>query len=365
MKNVGVVYNSLYAEHDTGNHPECGDRLTTTIEYLKKNQIYGDNRKSYFKDIKSRAATVDEIKWGHSQALIDRVISTVNGTKKKGGRSYLDGDTVVSPVSYDATLHSTGGNFASIDAIFNGEIDRGFVLCRPPGHHSNENNCRGFCIFNNVILAAEYLFRKKGLNRVAIVDFDVHAGNGSEDMIENGMGKGELLFISSHQHPRTLYPGTCFIEDIGEGKQKGKTVNITYSPGSGQKSVELAFNEIISPLLNEFKPEFILVSAGFDAHHDDPLGSLTFTDQTYSYMIKEMAQISEKHANGRMQCTLEGGYDLDAIARSMTNVISTLADDKSIYVEEEYSEDEKSIEFTEEHLIPEVKKTLAPYWKCF
>ena len=365
MKNVGIVYDEIYSRHDTGNHPECADRVTFTINQFKEYQLYGPDALSHFKAIDPRKATLDQIRWGHKGDLITRVETAVEGTKiLYDRRDYLDGDTVVSPASYDAALYATGGNFAAIDAIFRGEIDRAFVLCRPPGHHSNFNACRGFCIFNNVVLAAQYLIREKGMKRIAIVDFDAHAGNGTEDMIESGLEGGDLLFFSMHQHPRTLYPGTCYIEDIGREKQKGKIVNLTFAPYSGQQCVELGFKQIILPMLEEFKPDFILISAGFDAHHEDPLTALGFQDSTYAWMIQQLAAFSEKTAQGRISCTLEGGYNLQAIANSISNVVSTLADDKVLFKEDFYGEEDTVIEFTEQKLLPDLSKILAPYWSC-
>ncbi|MHA1854746.1 MAG: histone deacetylase family protein, partial [Promethearchaeota archaeon] len=301
MKNVGIIYQDIYAKHDTGNHPECADRVIHTVKQLKENQMFGENRINHFKNIEPKKATLEQIRWSHSNLLINKVVEAVESTKKRNSHVYIDGDTVASPATFDAALYATGGNFAAIDAIFSGEIDRSFVICRPPGHHSNKDYARGFCIFNNIALSTEYLIRNKKLNRVAIVDFDAHAGNGTEDIFYSGLNQGELLFISIHQDPHTLYPGTCFMDEIGEGKQKGKIVNITLAPYSGQKSVKLAFNQIILPMLREFKPEFILCSAGFDAHHYDPLTNLGFMDQTYSYIIQELAKISEDYAKGRIQ----------------------------------------------------------------
>jgi len=368
MKNVGIVYQDIYAKHDTGPHPECADRVTHTIEQLKENQMYGENRIAHFKNIDPGKASLEQIRWSHSNTLINKVKNAVESTIKRNSHVYIDGDTVASPATYDAALYAAGGNFASIDAIFSGEIDRGFVLCRPPGHHSNRDYARGFCIFNNIALSVEYLIRAKKLNRVAIVDFDAHAGNGTEELFYSGLEQGELLFFSIHQHPHTLYPGTCFVDEIGEGKQKGKIVNITLAPYSGQKSIKLTFDQIILPMLREFKPEFILCSAGFDAHHNDPLTNLGFMDQTYSYIIQELGKISDEFANGRIQCTLEGGYNIKHLGNSITNVINSLADDKTIFKEtDEFSIGQKVdiLEFTENKLIPQIKAIFAPYWKVF
>ena len=365
MKNVGIVYQDIYAKHDTGAHPECADRVIHTIEQLKEYQMYGDNRIAHFKNIVPIKATLEQIRWSHSNTLIKKVNNAVESTKKRNNNVYIDGDTVASPATYDAALYAAGGNFAAIDAIFSGEIDRAFTICRPPGHHSNRDYARGFCIFNNIALSVEYLIRAKKLNRVAIVDFDAHAGNGTEELFYSGLEQGELLFISIHQHPHTLYPGTCFVDDIGEGKQKGKIVNVTLAPYSGQKSVKLTFDQIITPMLREFKPEFILCSAGFDGHHKDPLTNLGFQDQTYSYIIQELAKISDEFTKGRITCTLEGGYNIKHLGNSITNVINSLADDKTIFKEADEFVAPKGniVEYTENKLIPQLKAIFSPYWK--
>ncbi|MHA1647418.1 MAG: histone deacetylase family protein [Promethearchaeota archaeon] len=365
MKNVGVIYSDIYAKHDTGNHPESAKRVLNTIKLLKNLQIYGESRKSHFKEINPRKVALNQIAWVHSKNFIQGVESISKRAKKINELLDIDADTVVSGDSFEASLNAVGGNFSAVDAILEDKINRAFVLCRPPGHHSNGENARGFCIFNNIILTAEYLIREKGIKRITIFDFDAHAGNGSEDLLNERGVDGEIQFFSFHQHPETLYPGTCFANEIGIGKQKGRITNLTLAPLSGQKSVEMCMNQIVIPMIEEFKPEFILVSAGYDAHHDDPLTQMGFMDQTYTYFIRELAKLSEKYANGRIQCTLEGGYNLTALGHSIANTINALADDKIIYMEEDnFIESTKNLEFTEKELIPSLKNFLSPYYKC-
>ncbi len=360
MKTVGLVTDPSYVMHDTGNHPERPDRLRKTLSVLRENDIAGDSRQAHFVELTPRLATVEELKWCHSAPLIDRVSKIIARTKKTHQLSNLDGDTVVCEDSWNAAMLAAGGNFTAIDAIFNGDVDRSFALCRPPGHHSNRDYSRGFCIFNNIALAAEYLFREKKLKKVAILDFDVHAGNGTEEIFESGTESGDLLMISLHQHPHSLYPGTCFMDDIGTGKMEGKICNVTFSPGAGHGSVQLAMNELIKPMLSEFGAEFLLISAGFDAHYADPLANLGYVDQTYTYYIQQLREIVPKIA-----CTLEGGYNLDAISRSITYVMRALAEDSPIFEDQEYRESEKALKHTQEKLLPELKRTLSPYWAAF
>lgn len=368
MKNVGIVYDPIYSEHDTemfSSHPERKERVLHTIEVLQDHNMWGKDRGENFKEVKSREADLDEIRWGHSDYLISRVKNTSENSGKSYGSSYLDPDTPVSPRSFNAALYAAGGNFSAIDAIFNGEIERAFCLCRPPGHHANREASRGFCLFNNIVLASDYLFNKKGIKKVAIVDFDAHAGNGTEEIIYNGIPGGDLLMISTHQDPRTLYPGTCFAEDIGEGQQKGKIINIPFAPYSGDQSMKLALDKIILPVLTEFKPEFLLISAGFDGHYKDPITQLGFTRQGFGKILQKLVPISEEFAKNRISVTLEGGYNLDALANSITNVINVMTDGSIIETEDEYDEGNDVLNFTENKLIPKVQSILKPYWKCF
>jgi len=370
MQKVGIVYDNIYAQHDTErttSHPECKERVLHTLEVLKEQGMWGSDIDGRYVNIAPEMAEPDQIRWAHSDSLINSVRATVEKAENGMPYTYMDGDTPVSAQSYNAALSAVGGNFSAIDKIFSGEIQKAFVLCRPPGHHANRGNSRGFCLFNNIILSVHYLFKQKNLQRVAIYDFDVHAGNGSEDLIWNGLpdsnGK-ELLFISSHQNPAYFYPFECFVDDIGEGAQKGKIVNIPFRRGAGDESVQLVMNEIIKPLMEEFKPEFILISAGFDAHFSDPIGGLGFTRQTYWKIIEELKPIAEKYSNGRMQATLEGGYNIDALGDSITNVIRSMAGDKPI-AEDDYSEDKKALLNTETELIPTIKDIFSEYWNCF
>jgi len=297
MKKVGIVYDDIYSKHETQSgfysHPECKERVLVTIDKLTQHNLFGKNADEHFIHINPVEADYNQIKWVHSEELIKDVEKALHNSSDHY-LSYMDGDTPVSPYTLSAALKAAGGNFSAIDAVFSGVVDRAFVLCRPPGHHANRGRSRGFCIFNNIALAIHYLIRTKNVKRIAVYDFDVHAGNGTEDIFWNGTGVegSELLFISSHQDPRTFYPGECFIDDIGDGKQKGKIINITFAAGCGDKSENLVLDKIIVPIIREFKPEIILFSAGFDAHKDDPIGGLAFTEKTYYNIIKKIELIS-------------------------------------------------------------------------
>jgi acetoin utilization deacetylase AcuC-like enzyme len=366
MHKVGLVYDPIYAEHDTGfTHPEKADRVIQAFQSLKDHHMAGENRSSTFIPIIPRVATFEQISTMHSNAFISRVKSSVEKARQIGDLIYLDGDTPVCEKSYDASLKATGGNLAAIDSILAGEVERSFVLCRPPGHHSNQDLARGFCLFNNIAIATNYLLREKKLKKVAIVDFDCHAGNGTEDMLYSGLPEGEVLFISTHQDPHTLYPFECFLEEIGEGKQKGKIMNITFAPLSGDRSMQLAIQRIIAPVLREFKPEFILMSAGFDAHKNDPLTRMGWTEQGFGKIMQSLVPVAEEVAHGRINLTLEGGYNIGALCNSIVNVMSVLSGGTILETEDEYEEPSNVLEYTENQLIPSIKSIFQPFYKCF
>jgi acetoin utilization deacetylase AcuC-like enzyme len=369
MKDVGIVYDDIYAQHKTElmfGHPERPDRVTHAIMKLTEYDMYGENRKGNFHEIIPRLATNREIELSHSSHLISDIQQAVDRAAKYQRNILMDGDTPVSGQSYTAALYAVGGNFAAIDAIMDGKINSAFVLCRPPGHHANTGASRGFCLFNNIVLATQYLMREKGLKKIAIIDWDAHAGNGTEEIAYSGVPNvpddSELLFFSIHQDPRTLYPGTCFPEDIGDGKQKGKIINITLPPRSGDNCVQLALDQLILPILHEFKPEYILFSAGFDGHYKDQLTNLGYTSQGYGKIIEKVLPLAEEYAKGRMSLTLEGGYNLEAQSNSIANVLSILSGDHMI-VEDDTQENPQCLAYTENKLIPRLKEFLHPYWK--
>jgi acetoin utilization deacetylase AcuC-like enzyme len=346
--------------------PERPDRVTHAIMKLIENDMYGENRKNNFHEIAPRQATPTEIELSHSPRLISDIQQAVDRAAKHQRNILMDGDTPVSSQSYTAALYSAGGNFSAIDAIIEGKITSGFVLCRPPGHHANQGAARGFCLFNNVVLATQHLMNEKGLKRIAIIDWDAHAGNGTEDIVYSGVPNvpedAELLFFSIHQDPRTLYPGTCFPQEIGEGNQKGKIINVTLPPRSGDQCMQIALDQLILPMLHEFKPEYLLFSAGFDGHYMDQLTNLGYTSQGYAKIVEKIMPLAEEYAKGRMSFTLEGGYNLGAQSNSIVNVMSVLSGGNAIFEDDE-KDDPRCVEYTENKLIPHLKELLEPYWK--
>lgn len=359
---TGIVYHPIYLEHKIGTHVESHERLIAIMNFLKKNGMLENPN---FKIIEPRQATLEQIKYVHEESLIREVQETSELAEKTGQIQSLDMDTSVSGKTYEASLFSVGGNLQAIDEILNSNIKNGFAVVRPPGHHSNAYKCAGFCIFNNVAVAAEYLFREKNIKKIAIIDWDCHAGNGTSDIFYNGSKYGDLVFFDSHQDGRTLYPGTGFIGETGKGKGEGKIINYPMPPRSADDVILLFFDEIISPVLEEFKPEFILVSAGFDTHWTDRLTGMGWTYQAPAKYLKKIKAIAKKYAHDRILVTLEGGYEVDKQARAVYNCLKVLNDEDDLIEESDRQSDKDLLNYVNNKLIPALKDKLQPYWKCF
>ncbi|MFX1596724.1 MAG: histone deacetylase, partial [Promethearchaeota archaeon] len=280
---------------------------------------------------------------------------------------YIDMDTAASAKTYEASLYSVGGNLQAVDEILERKITNAFALVRPPGHHSNSYKFAGFCIFNNVAIAAEYLFREKGFKKVIIVDWDCHHGNGTQDIFYKGSKSefGDLVMFNSHQYGY-FYPGSGNYDEIGIGKGAGKIINYPMPAGSADDVIPIYFNEIITPICEEFKPEFILISAGFDTHWTDQLTNMNWTYQAPAEYLKKIKIIAEKYTNNRILITLEGGYQVDKQARAVYNCLKVLNnEDESLIREEPRYSSPKLLDYFNNKLIPALKDKLSPYWKCF
>lgn len=242
----------------------------------------------------------------HPQAYLDKVRRAVPAQ----GWAALDGDTHLSPGSLTAALRAVGGMTAAVDAVLAGEVTNAFVAGRPPGHHAETATAMGFCLFGTAAIGAKRLLDRHGLSRVAIVDFDVHHGNGTQDLLWD---EPRVLFISSHQMP--LYPGTGAAHETGAHRQ---IINIPLRPGTGGVTMRKAYEAQVFPALDAYRPEFLLISAGFDAHEADPLASLNWSEDDFDWLTRRLLDIADAHCGGRVVSTLEGGYDLEALENSVT-----------------------------------------------
>ncbi|WNL47027.1 histone deacetylase family protein [Dyella sp. BiH032] len=284
-------------EHDPGpEHPESPSRLRAILRALDHDRFAALDR------IEAPRATREQLLRVHAADYVDRVlaIAPVSGTVR------LDEDTVMSPGSAEAALRAAGAAVAAVDMAMGG--GRAFCAVRPPGHHATPDRAMGFCLFNNVAVAAAHAIEEHGLRRVAIADFDVHHGNGTQDIFERD---ARVLFVSSHQSP--LYPETGRPDEHGVGN----VINAPLSPGDGSYEFRELWEGALLPKLYAFKPQLVLISAGFDAHRADPLAELRLTTEDYAWITGRLVDLAHAHAYGRLVSTLEGGYDLQALAASV------------------------------------------------
>ena len=303
---TGIITTDTYLDHNTGQgHPERADRVSAVIESLKKFK----NKNLIWK----KPSTFDRklLEITHDNNYVNQVEKSF----PEKGLVFLDGDTIVSPGSKQAALDAVGSIIAAIDGVQSKEIQNAFCAVRPPGHHAEKNKAMGFCIYNNVAVGAQYLLDKYKLNKVAIVDFDVHHGNGTQDIFYDNE---KVLYISTHQYP--FYPGT------GGDNEKGKYNNIFNVPLPAGTTSEEYLNayEFVLKKLKEFKPEFILFSAGFDAHENDPLAQFQLKSKDFYELTKRTLSLAKSCCNGKVVSILEGGYDLNALKESVDYHVKSL-----------------------------------------
>jgi len=360
---TGIVYDPIYLEHRIGVHVESHERLVGIMNFLKDKKVLENPN---FELIQPRKATTEQIKYVHQESLINEVKEVSEIAQVTGHIQQLDMDTAVSAKTYDASLYSVGGNLNGIDEILEGKVNNVFAAVRPPGHHSNAYKCSGFCIFNNIAIATEYLFREKNIKRVAIIDWDCHHGNGTSSIFYEGSENGDVVIFNSHQDGRTLYPGSGFIDEIGSGKGEGKIINFPMPPRAAEDIVLIYFEEIIKPICQEFKPEFILISAGFDNHWTDRLTNMGWTIQGPANYLKKLKTIADEYASGRILITLEGGYEIDKQAKAVYNCLQVLNNNDGNLIEEKpRKSSEEVLNYVNNKIIPELKEHLNPYWNCF
>ena len=310
MRKTAIFRDPLFIDHDPGfDHPESPQRLKVIYEVLDKKEV-----RDCFLYPEFAAASHKMIGLNHGPDLMNRVAETA-------GKIFdaLDPDTKTSPDSYAAATLAVGALTTGVDLLVAGEIDNGFALVRPPGHHAERDRSMGFCLFNNVAVAAQHAIAHCGLERVMIVDWDLHHGNGTQHSFYD---TDKVLYLSTHQFP--YYPGTGDVQETGKGKGEGYTINIPLPGYQGDIDYAAIFNDIVVPVGREYKPELILVSCGFDIYQGDPLGLMEVTAAGFAYLTRSMVNLAEEVCGGKLLITLEGGYDLNGQRDGAMAVLSEL-----------------------------------------
>lgn len=308
---TGIVRHKRYLEHWMGEyHPESPKRLAAIYAMLDEPAMAGK-----FAEVPVAPAEKKDIMQVHSAGYVERIESTA------GVRcTYLDPDTQACAASYDAAMLAAGGFCRSITMVHSGELNNSFALVRPPGHHAERDQARGFCLFNNVAVGARYAQNVLGLNRILIVDWDLHHGNGTQHSFEEDPS---VLYFSTHQYP--YYPGTGASEEVGRGKGKGFTVNVPLTIGHGDGEFITIYEELLRPIALDYRPELILVSAGFDTYYGDPLGGMNVTPKGFAGLTRVLMEIADACCDGKLVLTLEGGYNVQGERDSVREVLKELA----------------------------------------
>jgi len=312
---VGLVYDPVYLTHDTGDHVEVASRLSAILAQLERAGL-----RQKLVALAPRAASPQEIGLVHQPTYINHIAAMA----RQGG-CWLDPDTVLSPYSYNAAVWAAGGVLAATEAVMDNRVGAAFALVRPPGHHALPQKAMGFCLFNNIAIAARFALSRYHLKKVAIIDFDVHHGNGTNDAF---YADSQVLYISTHQFP--FYPGSGHAEETGIGSGKGATVNIPMPTGCGDEEYLGVFQEIIAPLVRRFQPELMLVSAGYDSHWADELSLMQVSTTGFARMTKIIKELTEELCPHRLVLSLEGGYNLKALATSVRATFDVLLDNPDI-----------------------------------
>jgi len=336
--------------HDAGfGHPESPQRLEATYAMLEAPDMAGK-----FIEIEPRYASHEEIEMIHCESYVNLVASTA-------GQSYvpLDPDTAATPESYDVAKLAVGGFFSAIDSVVSGDVDNAFALVRPPGHHAGVDNAAGFCLFNNVAIGAMHAISKYKMDRILIIDWDLHHGNGTQAQFYEDR---RVLYFSTHQYP--YYPGTGSLEEIGRGKGLGFNINVPLKSGTDNAQYVKIFRKILCPVSMKFKPEIVLISAGFDPYFRDPLGGMKVTPQGFAYLTRILMDIADTCCGGKLVVTLEGGYHLTGLADSVKSMLNELRDDTHVS-EETLAQMEKEEDSRIDSLIKRVMDQIDPFWQVF
>ena len=346
MNKTGIVKDRRYMEHHMGtHHPESPQRLEVVYGMLEESDMKGN-----FLEIPVRRAEKDELQLVHTSDYVGRIA----GTEGKE-YTYLDPDTQTSARSYEAALLATGGLCEAISMVNSGELDNAFALVRPPGHHAEKERAMGFCIFNNVAVGARYAQEHLKLDRIIVVDWDLHHGNGTQHSFEEDPS---ILYFSTHQYP--YYPGSGAYSEAGTGTGEGFTVNVPLSMGYGDGEFVAILERILRPIALEFKPTIILVSAGFDIYMGDPLGGMNVTPRGFAGLTRSIMEIAGSCCGGKVVITLEGGYNLQGLRDSVKEVLKELAGLSQANIKDLLAKADKEMV---DYVVKPVIEVQHRYWK--
>ncbi len=334
---TGLVFHSEFLKHEMSlGHPESPERLRSAMSAIEATGLV---EKGIIQLHEPGIPTMDTIYRLHDREYVEGV-----RTKSEMGGGFYTLDTSVNSHSYKAALLAAGGASMAVDRVMDSSIENAFLLCRPPGHHAERQRAFGFCFINNIAVAALHLLEKHGLNRVMIVDYDAHHGNGTQNAFYSD---SRVLYVGLHQDGRTLFPGSGFPNEIGEKEGRGYNVNLAMYPGAGNWSYGQAFSRVIEPLAESFRPQFVLASVGYDGHYMDPLTSLGLTSTGFASMNSKLMEMAQRHSRGHLVCTLEGGYNLDVMAMGSANLVEQLSGSEVTSYQDSYEESDTSMKHTE------------------
>lgn len=351
MPRTAVVFSPICYEHDPGkNHPESARRLKAIANELKRGQLSRSRNWQFVEPIRAR---VEDVALVHDM----KYIRHVSALCRSGGGLLDSGDTVVSPKSYEVALYAVGGTLRAVRIVMKQEFDNAFALVRPPGHHAGRFYGLGFCIFNSVAISAQHLLQNFKLQRILIVDIDSHHGNGTQETFYD---TGKILYASLHENPRE-FPGTGFAEEVGENGGRGYTVNIPLPFRTGDQIYLKAWRQIVMPIARQYRPQFVLVSAGLDCHYADPVGRLSLSALCYDKIFKSIMDLAAQMCKGKLVLTLEGGYGLKFVGKTAAAAIAEMSGSK-YDVDNNVSSATQRVREQGERIIREVKKVQRNFW---
>jgi len=351
MAKTAVLYTPKYLNHDPGpTHPESPKRLEAIMEELNHSGLLETGKCSL---IEPKRASIDDLKLVHEPDYIQ----LVEGYCASGGGLLDLGDTTVSPRSFETARFAVGGALEAVDLVMDGKFENAFALVRPPGHHAGPYYAMGFCLFNNIAIAATHLLREHGLDRVLILDIDAHHGNATQEI---SYSTNRVLYMSLHQDP-TGFPGTGFIDETGKGDGLGYTVNLPFPFRINDQIYLKAVKQIVVPIIQQYRPQFILISLGFDGHYTDPIASLSLSASCYLETLSNMLNLASRFCTGKLVAVLEGGYSLNYIGKMAAATVAKMAG-VSYALQDKAPAVSGQVRKQAENVIKEVRRVQSSFW---